>query len=89
VAWLPASVLLVMVTLPRSPLKMAPPWPQEKDLGPAQRAASSTRSPQELIEIVIAAISARFGQSYIGLGDHGIRSAGGRYLKHWTSFHQL
>jgi hypothetical protein len=50
--------------------------PQEKDSGPAQRAASSIRSPQELIEIVIAAI--RFGHCYIGLGDRGIRFVGGR-----------
>src|SRR5437899_2904584 len=52
--------------------------PQEENRGPAQRAASSIRSPQELIETVIASIRARFGDWAIGLGDHGIRIAGGR-----------
>lgn len=61
--------------------------PQEKDRGPAQRAASSARSLQELVQIVIAAIRARFGQSYIGLRHHCIRSAGARCLKQQTSFH--
>jgi len=56
-------------------------WPQgrpgqkseEENCGTAQRASSSTRSPQELIETVIASICARFGDCAIGLGDHGIR----------------
>ncbi len=52
--------------------------PQEENRGPVQRAASSTRPPEELIEIVIASIRARFGDWTIGLGDHGIRVAGGR-----------
>jgi hypothetical protein len=51
--------------------------PQEENRGPAQRAASSPRSPQELIETVIASIRARFGDWAIGLGDHGMRVAGG------------
>jgi len=52
--------------------------PQEENRGPAQRAASAPRSPQELIETVIASIRARFGDCAIGLGDHGIRFVGGR-----------
>jgi hypothetical protein len=52
--------------------------PQEENRGPAQRAASSPRSPEEVIETMIAAIRARFGDWTIGLGDHGIRVAGGR-----------
>ena len=52
--------------------------PQEENRGPAQRAASTPRSPQELIETVIASIRARFGDCAIGLGDHGIRFVGGR-----------
>ena len=52
--------------------------PQEENRGPAQRAASSARSPQEIIETVIASIRARFGDCAIGLGDHGIRFVGGR-----------
>ena len=50
--------------------------PQEENRCPAQRAASSTRSPQELIETVIASIRARFGDYAIGLRDHGIRFVG-------------
>jgi hypothetical protein len=52
--------------------------PQEENRGPAQRAATSTRSPEELIETVIASIRTRFGDWAIGLGDHGIRFVGGR-----------
>ena len=52
--------------------------PQEDNRSSAQRAASSARSPQEIIEAVIAAIRARFGDWAIGLGSHGIRVAGGR-----------
>ena len=52
--------------------------PQEENRGPAQRAASSTRPPEELIETVITSIRARFGDLAIGLGDHGIRFVGGR-----------
>ena len=52
--------------------------PQEENRGPAQRAASSPRSAQELIETVIVSIRARFGDWAIGLGDNGIRVARGR-----------
>jgi hypothetical protein len=52
--------------------------PQEENRGPAQRAASSPRSPQQLIETVIVSIRARFGDCAIGLGDRGIRFVGGR-----------
>jgi len=52
--------------------------PQENTRRPPQRAASATRSPQEIVETVIASIRARFGDYAIGLGDHGIRFAGGR-----------
>ena len=52
--------------------------PQEENRGPAQRAASAPRSPQELIETVISSIRARFGDCAIGLGDCGIRFVGGR-----------
>ena len=52
--------------------------PQEDNRSSAQRAASSARSPEEIIETVIAAIRARFGDWAIGLGDHGIRVAEGR-----------
>ena len=47
--------------------------PQEETRGPAQRAATAARSPEELIETVIASIRARFGDCAIGLGDRGIR----------------
>jgi hypothetical protein len=50
--------------------------PQEESRSPAQRAATAARSPEELIETVIASIRARFGDWAIGLGDHGIRFAG-------------
>ena len=52
--------------------------PQEDNRSPAQRAASAPRSPEELIEAVIASIHSRFGDCAIGLGDHGIRVAEGR-----------
>ncbi len=52
--------------------------PQEENSSSAQRAASSARPPEETIEIVIAAIRARFGDWAIGFGDHGIRVAEGR-----------
>lgn len=46
--------------------------PQENACRAAQRAASAPR-PQDVIESVIAAIRARFGDGVIGLGGHGIR----------------
>ncbi len=49
---------------------------QEENRSPAQRPASSARSPQELIETVIASIRARFGNCAIGLGNQGIRFVG-------------
>ena len=52
--------------------------PQEDNRSLAQRPASSARSPEEIIETVIAAIRARFGDCAIGLGDHGIRVAEGQ-----------
>jgi len=52
--------------------------PQEENRRPAQRPASAARSPEELIETVIASIRARFGDCVIGLGDRGIRFVGGR-----------
>jgi hypothetical protein len=52
--------------------------PQEEDRRPSQRATSAPRSPEKLIEIVIAAICARFGDSAIGRGDCGIRFVGSR-----------
>ena len=52
--------------------------PQEEDRRPAQRTTSAPRSPEKLIEIVIAAICARFGDSAIGRGSSGIRFVGGR-----------
>ena len=54
--------------------------PQEENRSPAQRQASSARSPEEIIETVIASIRARFGYGAIGLGDHGIRFLGDRSL---------
>ena len=47
--------------------------PQEENRSPAQRPASSARSPEEIIETVITSIRARFGYGAIGLGDRGIR----------------
>jgi hypothetical protein len=52
--------------------------PQEETCGAAQRAASPAWSSEELINVVIASIHARFGEFAIGLGERGIRSFGGR-----------
>jgi hypothetical protein len=52
--------------------------PPEENRSPAQRSASATRSPEEIIQAVIATIRARFGYGAIGLGDRGIRSVGDR-----------
>jgi hypothetical protein len=52
--------------------------PQEDNRSAPQRAASAARSPEEIIETVIAAIRARFGDCAIGLGDHGICVVEGR-----------
>lgn len=52
--------------------------PQEENRRPYQRAMSAPRSPEKLIEIVIASIRARFGDCAIGRGDCGIRFVGGR-----------
>ena len=52
--------------------------PEEENRRPPQRATSATRSPEKLIEIVIASICSRFGDSVIGRGDCGIRFVGGR-----------
>ena len=46
--------------------------PQENCCRPTECAASAPW-PQEVIEIVIASIRARFGDGAIGLGDNGIR----------------
>jgi hypothetical protein len=43
-------------------------------LRPAQRTTSAPW-PQDVVEIVIASIRARFGDGAIGLGDSGIRFA--------------
>src|SRR5260370_41445961 len=51
--------------------------PQEENRRPPQRAASAPRSPQKLIETVIASICLRFGDSAIGLGVRGIRFVAG------------
>jgi hypothetical protein len=56
--------------------------PQEENRRPSQRATSAARSPEKLIEIVIATICARFGDCAIGRGDRGTRFVGGRELKH-------
>jgi hypothetical protein len=64
--------------MPREPRKWPQGWhgqkPQEDCCGPAQRTTSAPW-PQEVIEIVIASIRARFGDGAIGLGDSGIRFA--------------
>ena len=52
--------------------------PEEENRRPPQRATSTPRSPEKLIEIVIASICWRFGDSVIGRGDCGIRFVGGR-----------
>ncbi len=54
--------------------------PQEENRGPAQRAATSAGSPEEIIKTIIASIRARFGYGAFGLGDHGIRFVGERSL---------
>ena len=52
--------------------------PEEENRRPAQRTTSAPRSPEKLIEIMIASICARFGEFAIGRGDCGIRFVGGR-----------
>lgn len=47
--------------------------PQETYRGAPQRPASAPRPRQEVIEILIAAIRARFGPRAIALGNAGIR----------------
>ena len=63
----------------RQPRKRPQGWPgqkpQKENCRPPQRAASAPW-PQEIIEILIASIRARFGDGVIGLGDCGIRFAG-------------
>jgi hypothetical protein len=51
---------------------------QEENRRPSQRATSAPRSPEKLIEIVIAWICTRFGDCAIGRGHCGIRFVGGR-----------
>ena len=55
--------------------------PQEENRCASQRATSASRSPEKLIEIIIAANSTRFGDSVIGRGDCGIRFVADRYFK--------
>jgi hypothetical protein len=52
--------------------------PQEENRCPTQCAPPAPRSPESLIETVIASICARFGDHAIGRGDCGIRFVGGR-----------
>src|SRR5215831_16410702 len=63
----------------RQPRKRPQGWSgqksQKENCRPPQRAASAPW-PQEIIEILIASIRARFGDGVIGLGDCGIRFAG-------------
>ena len=63
----------------RQPRKRPQGWsgqkPQKENCRAPQRAASAPW-PQEIIEIVIVSIRARFGDGIIGLGDRGIRFAG-------------
>jgi hypothetical protein len=47
--------------------------PQEDTRRPAQRAATTTRAPQERLSAAISSIQARFGKCVIGLGYLGIR----------------
>ena len=54
---------------------------QEDNHCPAQLATIAARSPETLIETVIASICARFGDRAIGLGGRGIRFVGGRWLR--------
>jgi hypothetical protein len=42
--------------------------PQEENRSPAQRSASATRSPEEIIQVVIATIRARFGYGSYWVG---------------------
>jgi hypothetical protein len=71
----------------RQPRKRPQGWsgqkPQKENCRPPQCAASALW-PQEIIEIVIASIRARFGDGVIGLGDRGIRFArvGGEDVSH-------
>jgi hypothetical protein len=51
---------------------------QKENRRSAKRATSAARSPEKLIEIVIASICERFGDCAIGRGDCGIRFVGGR-----------
>ncbi len=46
--------------------------PQKKNGRPSQHAAGAPW-PQEIVQIVIASICARFGDGVIGFGDSGIR----------------
>ncbi len=50
--------------------------PQEENRRPPQRAASAAGSRKEVIDTVIAAICARFGDRAIGLGERGFRGEG-------------
>jgi hypothetical protein len=52
--------------------------PQEETCSAAQRAQAQAWSSEELIETVITSIRTRFGEFAIGLGERGIRLAGGR-----------
>jgi len=51
---------------------------RKKKAAARRNAAAAARSPEELIETIIASIRARFGDFAIGLGDRGIRFVGGR-----------
>jgi hypothetical protein len=56
-------------------------WPQgrvgqkpgEDACGPAQRPPSPVGTAEEVVNLVIALICARYGAAAIGRGDHGIR----------------
>ena len=65
---------------PRQPRKWPQGWPGQKpqktNCRPPQCTASAPRSPEEIIEVMIASIRARFGAGAIGLGHQGIRFAG-------------
>ena len=50
--------------------------PQEKSGCATQCTASTSRSAQKIIELVIASVRARFGVAAIGLGAQGIHFAG-------------
>jgi hypothetical protein len=52
--------------------------PEEENRRPAQRAASAAWASEEAVNTIIASIHARFGEFAIGLGERGIRFAGGR-----------